>query len=573
VATTGRILRIALRIALPVFASIRSGLAGDTWIELKSPHFVVISDGGPARAREVAGTLERIRAFFENALPEVALSPDPVRIFAVEDEKGLESLVPEYGRLGLSAPSGLFRPGFGGNDIALRLDLRGERKHAVLYHEYVHLLTRRTLGSLPLWLNEGLAQFWGNTVMSGHEAELGAPSFATRTRLRRQRSIPLPVFFAVDYDSPYYTEDGKKGLFYAQSWALTHYLLLGDGGAHRSRMTAYLDDVARGEGPVEAAEHAFGDFADLGRSIDGYRVARRFVTVRLPAPPEMDDGGFAVRSLSRAEEAAARADFLARGPSFRDAEPLAKAALASAPGLLLAHQVMSLLHVRRQEDALFRTFLSKASHEDVTRSESDRQGRADLAVFRSLDSVSGPASSSASASTYVELAFSYAGTDRSFERALAAVESAVELDPGSSWYRSLLARVLWQSGRREEALAAMREAAALAARNERAAEARDVCFYGSLAGPGLADVVRPACDAAVESRPGDGRFRESRAIARSITGDLEGAVDDFRAALADESFPLTSDERAQRRLWIRRLEARTNPFDEETRRELLGRPF
>jgi tetratricopeptide (TPR) repeat protein len=576
VATTWRMLRSALLIALPLFVSSRSGIARDSWIEAKSPHFVVISNGDAVRAREVAGALERIRAFFGETLPDLALSPDPVRVFAVEDEASLESLVPEYRELGLAVPAGLFRPGFGGN-IVLRLDLGDVRRRSVLYHEYVHLLTRRNLGSLPLWLDEGLAQFWGNTVLRGDEAELGLPSVSTRARLRAERPIPLPDFFAADSDSPLYVENGKKAIFYAQSWALTHYLLLGEGGVHRAMLAAYLDELTRGADPVEAARRSFGDFRELGRRIEEYRAARRFSSVRRPAPPEMDGAQFSVRTLSLAEAAAARADFLARGPSYRDAGPLVRSALASAPGLPLAHEVLSLLRARHQEEALVRGLLPSASHGG--RVPGPRASGVVAAPGRdAADSdirprIPGPLPTpdSASSSTYVELAYFYAGIDRTLERALAAVRKAAELDPDSPWYQSLVARTLLQSGRREEALATMREAAALSLRGNRASEARDVCFYGSLAG--LADAVGPACDAAVAARPADGRFRESRAVARSIAGDVEGAVDDFRAALADESFLLSTDERAQRRLWIRRLEARKNPFDEETRRELLGLPF
>jgi hypothetical protein len=520
-------LRALLLIAVPVFGWVRSARAGDSWTEVRSPHFVVVSDANAGRAREVGRELERIRAFFGAALPGLALTPETVRVFAVENEKSLASLVPEYGRLGLAVPAGLFRPGYGGDDIAVRVDLRGVRKHSVLYHEYFHLLARRNLGSLPLWLNEGLAQFWGNTVLRGDEAELGLPSISTCARLRRDRPIPLPVFFAVDYDSPYYTDARKKSLFYAQSWALTHYLLFGDEGAHRAQLTHYLERVEQGADPVVAAERAFGDFRELSDNLDEYRWARRFSVLRLPAPAETDDDSLSVRSLSPAEASAVRADFLAHGPSFRDAEPLVTAALGLSPGLPLAHRVMSLLHFRAQEEVIWRNLQSSTSpmldRAPTPSRQPETSPRIDLFPV------------SASDSDAVELAYRYAAQDRTLDRALAAIRKARKLDPRSPSYLN------------------------------------DVCRYGSLAG--LARAVFPACDAAVESRPADGRFRESRAVARSILGDVQGAVDDLRVALADESLELTPDERAERRLWIRRLEAQKNPFDEETRRELLGPPF
>src|SRR5215472_12996170 len=40
--------------------------------------------------------------------------------------------------------------------------------------------------------------------------------------------LPLPTLFTVDETSPYYLEEKKGAIFYAECWALTHYLTLKD---------------------------------------------------------------------------------------------------------------------------------------------------------------------------------------------------------------------------------------------------------------------------------------------------------------------------------------------------------
>ena len=50
----------------------------------------------------------------------------------------------------------------------------------------------------------------------------------------RERFIPLPELMAVRHDSPLYNEGDRRSIFYAESWALLHYLLMGSPSGTRS---------------------------------------------------------------------------------------------------------------------------------------------------------------------------------------------------------------------------------------------------------------------------------------------------------------------------------------------------
>jgi len=60
---------------------------------------------------------------------------------------------------------GMYVGGTDANYIALRLDVSLNQEtyepFEPVYHEYVHYLTRRLIASLPLWMVEGLAEFYG----------------------------------------------------------------------------------------------------------------------------------------------------------------------------------------------------------------------------------------------------------------------------------------------------------------------------------------------------------------------------------------------------------------------------
>jgi len=90
-----------------------------------------------------------------------------------------------------------------------------------------------------------------------------------------------------------------------------------------------------------------------------------------------------------------------------------------------------------------------------------------------------------------------------------------------------------------------------------------VCWYGSL-WDYTAEVMF-ACEVAAKREPENGGFANSRGVARALTGDLEGAIDDFRAYLG---WGLGGNNEL-RQEWIEELEAGRNPFDDEALLEHL----
>jgi tetratricopeptide (TPR) repeat protein len=85
-----------------------------------------------------------------------------------------------------------------------------------------------------------------------------------------------------------------------------------------------------------------------------------------------------------------------------------------------------------------------------------------------------------------------------------------------------------------------------------------ICRYGSLWG--FASEVLFACDEAVEEDTSYGYFRDSRGIARAMTGDFEGAIEDFQTFVDFEVFGPDVDMRLE---WIEELEAGNNPFENQ----------
>ena len=159
--------------------------------------------------------------------------------------------------------------------------------------------------------------------------------------------------------------------------------------------------------------------------------------------------------------------------------------------------------------------------------------------------------------------------------AVVAFQQALELDPNLALDPQKEARrlaapglvdkglVLAKQGAIREALAAIETAQASDSNLEIAADSwNSLCWDGSLAG--FASDVMAACERAVALEPDDGQIRDSRGVARALTGDYPGAINDFQRFLEWGSKNGQSEESIrQRQEWIRMLQANQNPFNEE----------
>ena len=80
-----------------------------------------------------------------------------------------------------------------------------------------------------------------------------------------------------------------------------------------------------------------------------------------------------------------------------------------------------------------------------------------------------------------------------------------------------------------------------------------------------------ACEKGVELEPENGAYHDRRGLARALTGDYEGAIEDFMFFVEwSKENGLYEQYGAQREAWIAELSARRNPFDEATLEVLLN---
>ncbi|MFY9732108.1 MAG: DUF1570 domain-containing protein [Candidatus Acidiferrales bacterium] len=314
------------------------GARRDAWVEVRSPNFIIVSNAGEKQARRTAIQFEQIHTLFREGLAVAQGHPSPViTVFALKDEKSLGELLPDYWTKGHMHPSGVFVYGLYQYYAAVNLEAQGTNPFATMYHEYYHSLTMPYFPELPIWLSEGLADFFGESQVNGTIATMGVADPALIEELRHSKLIPLDVLFHVDASSPYYNEENKVSVFYAESWALTHYLMIGDRQAHRQMLLDYASALSSGLTPDQAAAKAFGDLKKLQDDLSRYIAKFTFSYFQMKAPPELAPADLHVRELTDAEEEAFRGGFFAtrRRP---EAKQILQNAVNLDPKLALAHQ-------------------------------------------------------------------------------------------------------------------------------------------------------------------------------------------------------------------------------------------
>ncbi len=269
---TTRALVAAVAAAALAAAAVAQPSDPEAWLAVRSASFTVLSDAEEERAVEIATGLERLRDAFALLAPEVSLiSPVPNRIVAFRDADSFAGYQSVPDRDGVKI-LGQFLAQRDGNFIVLNADPGLVGALATIQHEYVHQLAQHNLPRVPLWFNEGLAEYYSTFAVEGGVAFVGRPVARHLRWLRGHPRFSLAEVLAATSETAAEHDAEAAGQLYAVSWLLVHYLLSGD--ADRLDAAAellYL--LGRGEEPETALEAALeADAAELTERLRDYAL-------------------------------------------------------------------------------------------------------------------------------------------------------------------------------------------------------------------------------------------------------------------------------------------------------------
>jgi len=464
-------MRAILFVSLILTAIPATAATTPQWVEIRSPHFVVISDTNEKQARKIAGQFERMRDLFRKVLPQTGGDASlPITVMALKDRKSFQSIEPAAylgkGKLDLA---GLFLRTTDRNYILLRLDTEGPHPYSTVYHEYTHFILRKAEW-LPLWLNEGLAQFYQNTDIDEKGVRLGEPSANDILFLRENRLIPLPTLFAVDHNSPYYHEEDKGSVFYSESWALTHFIEISDFEHKTTRLQDYVNLVGKKVDPVVAARQAFGDLTQFQKALDSYVSSGNYQQFVTKSTFTSDDASFQAVPITLSDANAVRADILANNERQPEARALLASVLADDPKNALAHETMGSLAFRDHDIAAAKKWYGEA----IQLNSQSYMANINFAIFSLMDRDTGNDALIESslrqaiklepglAPAYDALAHFYAERRKNLDEAHMLSLQAVQIEPEEVRYRINAAMVAMAQQNPDNALTILREALKIA---------------------------------------------------------------------------------------------------------------
>ena len=334
----------------------------DIWRSVRTNHLFVIGNAEAEKLRQVAVWLEFFhRAFGRIVSRNVIDSSVPTTVIVFRDDASFRPFKPLYqGRPANLA--GFFQPGDDVNYIAISLDPGDRDPFSTAFHEYVHLHVRDNIPGAPLWLNEGLAELYGSLQFSASEALLGMPLPYARY-LRQHELLPLATLFSIGSNSEHYNEDDKTGIFYGQSWALVHYLMLGDRN-RQDQFKSFLNRISQGETSAKALEGAFGASLDvIEQEFNAYVRRGDYAPQRLGGVDDPQTTAYTAMqrmSLSEGEANYYLGDLLLHIGREGDAERYFKQAIAIEPGFAPANEALGILSVHQRRYADAKKYLEKA---------------------------------------------------------------------------------------------------------------------------------------------------------------------------------------------------------------------
>src|ERR1043166_132632 len=346
-------LAVSLAGALFLVCLARDAMSAERlWVEVKSQHFTVASDAGEKTARDIAWQFEQVSAVLKNLWPWVTLDiGKPLLVLAPRDEQGMKDLAPQYWEQKNGVhPSSLSIEGADRTYVALRADVRANEGQGAMnpylsaYWSYTSLAFNHSLKHrLPPWLSRGMASVMSNTIVRSPAIQIGRPIPWHVQRVRKGGALHLPEMFQVRDMTPWVKDADRLSEFDALSWALVHFLMFADDGAHRQYLDRFIS-LANQAQPTDAAlDFGLGSAPALEQSFRTYLFGPTLAFLRINTDVLIKPESFPIHTLSPAEQLSERAAFFMAERRPVEAKAAMEAARQADSKLAASYEVEGLL--------------------------------------------------------------------------------------------------------------------------------------------------------------------------------------------------------------------------------------
>ncbi len=337
--------------------------AEDNWISVRSKNFFLIGDAKEKDIRAVATKLEQFREVFRLLFPNTKFSQSiGTNVVVFKNEKSYTPFLPKRNGKADTGIAGYFQPGEDVNYITLSTEGNKEDTYGIIFHEYVHFILNTNFGrsEIPPWFNEGLAEYYQTfRIKDDQEVHLGIFQQNHLYLLQNTQLIPLRNFFALDNHSLHQNGNHSRSIFYAQAWALMHYLIQSNQAGNLNKFLALTINGADSE---KSFKQVFGkDYVEAEKELRNYVKQKSYNYSILTLKNKLVfDAEMTTTSLGEAEANAYLGDLLYHTQEYDDAEVYLQKALALDSEQSMANTALGLVRMRQRKFDEAKKYLQKA---------------------------------------------------------------------------------------------------------------------------------------------------------------------------------------------------------------------
>lgn len=366
-----KILLTLIWLGLSFSFSQTSVLAKDEWLRVESKNFHLIGNASEKDIRRVATKLEQFRETFRLLFNKANfISPIPTNVVVFKNGSSYKPFKPKRADGKIDEwIAGYFQSGSDVNYITLSTEGETSETFGTIFHEYVHFLVNINYGKsdIPPWFNEGIAEYYQTfEIEEDTKAKLGLPQDNHLRLLQQSKFIPLQTLFNINNYSLKENGNHSRSIFYAESWALIHYLIQGSKGAKNEGLNKFLSAILNDVPMEKAFQDAFQmTFAEMEKELTKYisQGTYRYQYITFKQKLVFDDQ-MKVSPLSEADTNAYLGDLLFHTHRLEDAEPFLQKTLAVEPNSSLANTTLGILKVRQRKFDEAKKYLDKAIAND-----------------------------------------------------------------------------------------------------------------------------------------------------------------------------------------------------------------
>jgi tetratricopeptide (TPR) repeat protein len=472
----------SLFIAAAVLTLSGAAAAKDQWLQVRSKNFFLIGNASEKDIRKVATRLEQFRETFRQVFRSANLvSSVPTNVIVFRSDPDYKPFKPRRpdGKAD-NFIAGYFQPGEDVNYITLSAAGDDADMFGTIFHEYVHFIVNSNFGKadVPPWFNEGLAEYYQTfAIAEDQKVKLGLPQSIHLSLLLQSKMIPLETLFGISNASLHLRGDHSRSIFYAESWALMHYLIQGGKTEALNKfLTAVLKDVPA----KKAFEDSFGvTYQQMEVELKKYILQSKYKYIEIAFKKKLVfDAEMQVSPLPDADTNAYLGDLLYHTNRADDAEAYLQKALALQADSSMANTTLGMVKLRQRKYDEAKGYLEKAISEDQKNHLAlyryayllSREGRDEFGYVRSFPGDQAAkmrellkraiAIAPAFTESYELLAFISIVDNEQLDEAIGYLNKALALQPGNERYKLRIAEIYLRQKKFAEAAAIAEKLAA-----------------------------------------------------------------------------------------------------------------